>query len=285
MTKDNLPSGNAPGAHENSAPGAHDILSLQGVRITLGDFEALHDVSVAFPAGMSTVIMGPSGSGKSTLLKVAAGLFPPDAGRVLFNGQDMLHLSERGNRELRRMNGFVFQDAALWENKTLFENLALPLQAHFPAMPRAEVTRRVARALERVGLEKSSSERPAALSGGEKKIASFMRAVVTEPSLVFLDEPTLSIDNAMAERINQMIRDLKARGSTIIAVTHEAGLASILADRLIVMESGRILVSGSFDEVKRTRNARARAILSRVLGEIASYDTDLLRLLDEEGEN
>ena len=256
-----------------------DAVSLLDVRLTLGDYEALREISVAFPAGRSTVIMGPSGCGKSTLLKVAAGLIPPDAGKVLFQGQDIFLLSERGMREMRRTNGFVFQDGALWENKSLAENLALPLEVHFPSLSRYDVMKRVARALERVGLEGAAGQRPAAMSGGERKIASFLRALVTEPSLVFMDEPTLSIDFGMTERINQMIRDLKARGSTIIAVTHDPQLTATLADRLVVMDAGKVLVTGEFDDVKRTRDVRARMILSQVLGEIASYDTDLLELL------
>jgi phospholipid/cholesterol/gamma-HCH transport system ATP-binding protein len=255
------------------------VIALRDIRVTLAGFQALEDVSVEFPQATCTVIMGASGSGKSTLLKVAAGLIPPDHGHVLYRGQNMYALSERGTLAMRKTNGFVFQDGALWENRTLFENLSLPLQVHFPEMPRTEVAKRVARALERVGMEDSAAERPAALSGGEKKIASFLRATVTDPSLLFLDEPTLSIDFAMAERINQMIRDLKARGCTIIAITHDAALTSSLADRLLVIDHGKVLAAGAFDDVKKTRDARTRAILAQVLGEIASYDGDLLELL------
>lgn len=262
-----------------------DIVALEDVQVTLGGFPALRGVSVAFAEGKSTVIMGPSGCGKSTLLKVAAGLIPPDEGRVLYGGKDLFQLSERGLLEMRRKNGFVFQDGALWENKSLFENLALPLQVHFPDLPAVDRNRRVIRALERVGLEESASERPAALSGGAKKIASFLRALMTEPVLLFMDEPTLSIDHAMTDRIHQIIRDQKTRGSTIIAVTHDAQLTSTLADRLVVMDAGQVIASGDFDEIKRSRHARVRAILSEVLKDIASYDTDLLSLLDGNGES
>jgi phospholipid/cholesterol/gamma-HCH transport system ATP-binding protein len=266
-------------------PGGTDIISLHDVHLALGDYEALRGVSVSFPEGRSTVIMGPSGCGKSTLLKVCAGLIPPDAGSVLFRGQDVFLLNEKGMRGLRKVNGFVFQDGALWENKSLFENLALPLQVHFPELTAAEVSRKVARSLEKVGLEDSASQRPAALSGGEKKIASFLRALVTEPSLVFLDEPTLSVDFQMTERINQMIRDLKARGGTIIAVTHDPQLTTTLADRLVVMDAGAVIAAGDFDAVRRSADARTREILGQLLGEIASYDTDLLALLDSDGED
>jgi phospholipid/cholesterol/gamma-HCH transport system ATP-binding protein len=194
----------------------------------------------------------------------------------------MFQMSERAMLDMRRINGFVFQDGALWENKTLFENLALPLQVHFPGLSLPEIRRRVERALERAGLAESATERPAALSGGERKVAAFLRALVTEPSLLFLDEPTLSIDHALSNHIKDMIREQKARGSTIVAVTHDAELTAQLADRLVVMDEGQVIAAGDFDEVKATHHARARSILSQVLGEIASYDTDLLQLLDGE---
>jgi ABC-type multidrug transport system ATPase subunit len=108
---------------------------------------------------------------------------------------------------------------------------------------------------------------------------------VTEPRLVFMDEPTLSIDFRMTERINQMIRDLKARGCTIIAVTHDPQLTTTLADRLVVMDAGKVIAEGDFDAVRRSGDARTREILAQILGEIASYDTDLLALLDSDGED
>ena len=258
------------------------IVTLDNIHLNLGGFGALRGVSLGFEEGKSTVIMGPSGCGKSTLLKVAAGLMPPDSGRVRFRGKDVFQMSERALLDMRKRSGFVFQDGALWENKTLFENLALPLEVHFSDVSPAERSRRVVRALERAGLEESASERPAALSGGEKKIAAFLRAIMTEPDLLFMDEPTLSIDHAMTERIHQIIRDQKSRGRTVIAVTHDAQLTSTLADSLVVMDAGQVIASGDFDEVKRSRNPRVRAILSEVLKDIASYDTDLLELLDRD---
>jgi ABC-type transporter Mla maintaining outer membrane lipid asymmetry ATPase subunit MlaF len=261
------------------------IVTLESVRVVLGEYQALREVSIGFEEGKSTVIMGPSGCGKSTLLKTAAGLIPPDAGKVLYRGQEMFQLSDKALLAIRRENSFVFQDGALWENLSLAENLALPLRVHHPEMPAAERNRKVIRALERVGLEDSATDRPASLSGGERKIASFLRALITEPALVFLDEPTLSIDHVMMDKINQMIRDMKSRGCTVIAVTHDAELTSTLADRLVIMDAGAVLESGSFDEVKRTKNTHARSILAKVLGEISSYDTDLLQLLDGEGDS
>lgn len=269
---------------ESAAGSITALISLQDVTVHFSGRDILHDINLSIPAGRSTVIMGPSGSGKSTLLKTAAGLIPPDTGKVFFQGKDMLLLSEGGMRELRRVSGFVFQDGALWENKTLMENLSLPLQVHFPQLSQAEVDRRVVRALERGGLVESAHLRPVQLSGGEKKIASFLRALITEPAILFMDEPTLSIDHTMEEKVGQMINDAKARGCAIIAVTHDPRLTSTLADQLVILDAGVVRETGDFDTVKRTRDTRTRQILAEVLGEIASYDTDLLALLDEEGE-
>ncbi len=261
-----------------TAPAA-PLIALRGVTISTGGYDALKEVTVSFPQGTSTVIMGPSGCGKSTLLKVAAGLIPPDRGTVLHRGEDIYGLSAKPLAALRAASGFVFQDAALWENKSIFENLALPLQVRSGRMGRAELERRVVRALEKGGLVDSASLRPAQLSAGERKIISFQRALMNEPSLLFLDEPTLSVDGAAAETMDQMIRELKARGCSIVAVTHDPRLASTLADRMLVLGAGEVTADGSFDEVKSNPDPRVRAALVRVLGEIASYDTDLLDLL------
>jgi ABC-type transporter Mla maintaining outer membrane lipid asymmetry ATPase subunit MlaF len=267
---------------DRTADAAAALINLQDVTVRLGGRDILHEVNLSFPAGRSTVIMGPSGSGKSTLLKTVAGLIPPDSGKVFFRGRDMLQLSEAGMKELRKASGFIFQDGALWENKTLMENLALPLQVHFPQMGPAEVKRRVVRALEQTGLLESAELRPAGLSGGEKKIASVLRALITEPAILFMDEPTLSTDHTMEGKVAQMIADVKARGCAILAITHDARLTSTLADRLVILDAGTVRETGDFDQVKRSRDERTREILSEVLGEIASYDTDLLALLDAE---
>jgi ABC-type transporter Mla maintaining outer membrane lipid asymmetry ATPase subunit MlaF len=269
----------------SDAPGRPDslpvapLIGLRGVTVSTGGYDALKEVAASFPEGTSTVIMGPSGCGKSTLLKVAAGLIPPDRGTVLHRGDDIYGLSAKPLAALRRASGFVFQDAALWENKSIFENLALPLQVRAPRMERAELERRVVRTLERGGLADSASLRPAQMSAGERKIVSFLRALVNEPTLLFLDEPTLSVDGAAAEKMDEMIRDLKARGCSIVAVTHDSRLASTLADRLLVLSAGTVAAEGTFDEVKANPDPRVRGVLVRVLGEIASFDTDLLDLL------
>jgi len=248
----------------------------------MGGYEVLRELSISFPSGKSTVIMGPSGCGKSTLLKVAAGLIPPDRGSVLYQGDDLYWMSERRTREMRRANGFAFQDAALWENKSIGENLALPLRVHYPHLSEKELTHRVTRMLESGGLSEAAPLRPAQLSGGERKFVSFLRAVIIEPSLLFLDSPTGTVDPSLAERLTAMIRDIKSKGCTIIAVTHDRRLVSTLADRLVILTAGTLVEEGDFDTVKNSSDPRTRGVLAEVLGEIASFDTDVLTLLDED---
>jgi phospholipid/cholesterol/gamma-HCH transport system ATP-binding protein len=223
--------------------------------------------------------MGPAGCGKSTLMKVAAGICVPDSGEVLLEGRPLARLGDARLREWRRSSGFMFQDAALWANKTIFENLALPLQFHYPSLPAAEVRERVRAALARGGLESSLEQRPAQLSMGEAKIASFLRSVILEPELLFLDEPTTSIDHAAQEKMLAMIREMKQRGCTIISVTHDAHLASMLASDLVVLKQGRVLAAGDLSSVRRSRDREVTEILSQVLSDAAAYDTDLLDLL------
>jgi phospholipid/cholesterol/gamma-HCH transport system ATP-binding protein len=255
------------------------LLELKDIVLASQDYVVLDRASVSFAKGASSVIMGPSGCGKSTLLKVAAGICVPDSGEVLLEGRPLQRLSEARLLEWRRSSGFMFQDAALWANKTIFENLALPLQFHNPSLSQAAVRERVRASLARGGLEGSLELRPAQLSMGEAKIASFLRAVILEPELLFLDEPTPSIDHSALEKMMVMIREMKQRGCTIISVTHDAHLASMLANDLVVLKQGRVLVAADLSSVRRSRDREVVEILSQVLSEAAAYDTDLLDLL------
>ena len=173
----------------------------------------------------------------------------------------------------------MFQDAALWANKTIYENLALPLQVHRPELNADRLKERVRLLLARLGLAGCEQLRPAQMSMGEAKAISFLRAVILEPELLFLDEPTPSIDHELLEKMMEMIRELRDRGCTIIAVTHDAHLTSMIASHLVVLKEGRVLEAGPIAEVRRSRSREVIAVLSRVLSEAATYDADLLDLL------
>jgi phospholipid/cholesterol/gamma-HCH transport system ATP-binding protein len=258
------------------------IVSLHNVTVRLGSLEVLRDVSVDFPAGRNTVVVGPSGCGKTTLLKIAAGILVPDEGEVLWGGRPLERLGRRELAERRSRHGFIFQDAALWANKTLAENLALPLQVGNPRVSPGEVSAAIVRACRELGFGDSLTSRPAQLSIGEQKIVSFVRGTIAEPSLLFIDEPTASVDHAIVDRMLAVIKRLKGAGSTMLVVTHDAKLASLVADSVVVLKGGVLLEAGATSEVIRTSRREVREILSEILAEAAVYDSDLLDLLGQQ---
>jgi ABC-type lipoprotein export system ATPase subunit len=253
---------------------------LEDVRISSEGYTILKDVSVAFPRGRSTIIMGPSGCGKSTLLKAAAGIMPPEQGFVRVHGRDVRELSDRELAEMGRSTGFVFQDAALWENRTMYQNVSFPLEYHFD-LTEKQIEERVTKLLGRLDLADQAGLRPAQLSAGERKAISFCRAVIHGPSTVFMDEPTLSVDREKGEVLLDMIRELKADGRTLITVTHDPKLTSWLADYLVILRHGEVVEAGEFAAVRSSRNPVTQSVLADVTGEAAAYDTDLLDLLNE----
>jgi phospholipid/cholesterol/gamma-HCH transport system ATP-binding protein len=258
-----------------------NLIELKDVSVLSQDYPMLLNVSVKIPRGRSTIIMGPSGCGKSTLLKVLAGIIIPDSGEVILEGQDYHTLSEKQIMDFKKRNGFVFQDSALWANKNVFENLSLPLRFHFPALDAARIEQKVKKALEYINLSDSVSLRPAQLSIGEQKMISFVRALITDPSIIFMDEPTLAVDNDMKAKLLSMIKKLKSGNSTIIAVIADSVITSMLADNLIILKSGIILAQGPYQEVIGSKNSEIKNIIKEILQKSSSYDQDLLDLLNE----
>lgn len=253
---------------------------LRDVTIRYDGEEILDEISVSFPRAECTIIMGPSGSGKSTLLRAAAGLIVPDHGSVELLGANLAHVSDRVMEDLRARNGFVFQDGALWQNLTLQQNLALPLQFHDAHIDEAAIAEKIDRLVKELGGTQRLDLRPAAVSAGERKIVSFARALIADPELVFLDEPTSSVDGERTDLMIRKLRVLKDRKVTLIAVTHNARIASQLADHVLVLKAGKILSFGTLSEVSRTGDPEIERILTDVLSETATYDGDILELLD-----
>ncbi|MFW5745090.1 MAG: ABC transporter ATP-binding protein [Spirochaetota bacterium] len=266
-----------------AAPEPHALppaCAITDVSVTFEDDTVLDGVSVAFPAHACTVIMGPSGSGKSTLLKAAAGLAVPERGSVDILGVDPAHASDRDLETLRSRTGFVFQDGALWQNMTLYGNLALPLQYHRPDLDSGAVRERVLQLARELRATTRLDLRPSQVSAGERKVVSFARAIVTDPELLYMDEPTTSVDTERVDLLIRKLRELKERKVTIVSVTHNARIASQIADYVVVMQEGRILRFGSLREVSRSGDPEVERILTDVLSETATYDGDILALLD-----
>jgi putative ABC transport system ATP-binding protein len=199
---------------------------------------ALDDVSLAFESGTFTAIVGASGSGKTTLLQCAAGLDRPDTGTVRIAGTDLGGLGERGLARLRRRSvSFVFQSFNLLPSLTAAQNVILPLRLA-GVRPRRQVVRD---ALARVGLNDRARHRPAQLSGGEQQRVAIARALVTEPVVIFADEPTGALDRRTARGVLDILRRATDEdGSTLIMVTHDP-VAAAVADRVVFLADGRVV--------------------------------------------
>lgn len=260
-------------------PAANPAVKVESVTVEFDEYVAISDVSLQIESHATTAIMGLSGSGKSTLLKAAAGLIPPSRGRVTILGHTMRGMSDRELLELRRSAGFVFQEAALWQNMNIYRNLEVPLEHQMPDLNRAERRERIEKSLSGFRFPRDLSLRPAVLSAGEAKIISFVRSTITRPKLLFLDEPTTFIDRSNQTRIVNRMRDLKREGTTLVIVTHNSRIASHLADRVIVLAGGEVVAHGTMSEVSRQEDDRVSEVLEEVLGDAVSYDEDLLSLL------
>lgn len=206
---------------------------LEGGRLAI-----LADVSLEVKGGESLAILGASGSGKSTLLGLLAGLDVPSRGQVHWNGQDIFALDEDARAALRgRLAGFVFQSFHLLPALTALENVMLPLELAGVAQARS----RAQTILDRVGLAARLNHYPRQLSGGEQQRVAIARAFVTEPAILFADEPTGNLDSATGARVIELLFDLnRERGTTLILVTHDASLAQ-RCERRLVLDAGRLV--------------------------------------------
>jgi putative ABC transport system ATP-binding protein len=227
-----------------------------------GAVTGLDRVSLSFPAGSFTAVLGVSGSGKSTLLQCAAGLDQPTSGTVWLCGQELARLSDKRRARLRRQRvGFVFQDLNLVPELTVGENIALPLRLDRKRVSAGAIERTAAR----VGLHRGQLRRlPSQLSGGQQQRAAIARALVISPEVIFADEPTASLDPHTAEGVMTTLRQAAA-GTTIVVVTHQPEVTRI-CDRAV------FLYRGGVESVVGAPEPAAVAAHLHALGELASLD-------------
>ena len=236
-------------------------IDIEDISKDFGKTVALHPVSLAIPSGTLVALLGPSGSGKTTLLRILGGLEFPNAGRVLFDGQDATHLSVQERRA-----GFVFQSYALFRHMTVFDNIAYGLRAR-PRKTRpqaAEIARRVTKLLELIKLPDIGARYPSQLSGGQRQRVALARALAIEPRMLLLDEPFGALDAKVRKELRQGLRDIHdTTGLTSVFVNHDQEEAMELADLVVVMSMGRIEQMGKPDEIRaRPKTDFVREFLS-----------------------
>jgi len=253
----------------NGAAGPHDTASDNGFIIRAesvsktyetetGQVPALREVDFAIRRGEMVAIMGPSGCGKTTLLNCLSGLDNVDAGRILLDGTDIATLSDRKRTGYRaRRMGFIFQVYNLLPVLSSAENVELPLLV--AGVGPKEARERAMAALETVGLANWAGHRPAQLSGGQRQRVTVARALVTNPAIVWADEPTGALDSRTASEIMDLMRELNERdGLTFLVVTHDAGIGD-RCDRIVRMQDGRIVGEVAHDIFAQSLAVATRA--------------------------
>jgi ABC-type multidrug transport system ATPase subunit len=254
-------------------------VELRDVTFFTGDVPLLEDISCVVDEGQCVLVMGPSGSGKTLLMKIMAGILPPGKGDVLFDGTSMVTMPDRELDRTRLRQGFVFQDSALWQNLSVLANLTLATQYHYPQRDAASVQARVDRVRRMMGFTDNLNQRPALLSSGERKMVSIMRALMLDPEMFFMDEPSGGLDSATTGRLISVLKELKSRHRTLVISSHNSEIASQLADWILVVDEGRLLAYDSVQNLVRTEDTRVREILADVFDLSSTYDADILDIL------
>jgi phospholipid/cholesterol/gamma-HCH transport system ATP-binding protein len=235
-------------------------ISFQGVSKGFDGRKVLNDVSFAIPPGEALCLMGRSGTGKSVTLKLMIGLTRPDQGEICIGEQNIVPMDEDGLSGVRRKIGFLFQSAALFDSFTLNDNLALPLM-RFRQKSKEEIDEIVQKQLDAVGLGSARYKMPAELSGGMRKRAGLARALVLEPSILLVDEPSSGLDRITAGEIDELLLSLK-RKATMVIVTHDVRGARRVGDRLAVLDKGKLLAIGPAQDLDKHENELVRNLVS-----------------------
>jgi phospholipid/cholesterol/gamma-HCH transport system ATP-binding protein len=238
------------------------IISIEGLKKTFNGQVVLDGIDFEITPGETVVILGASGSGKSVFINLLVGLMEPDEGRIIIEGLEVTAF-ERDSEwdQLRLKIGFLFQGSALYDSLTIGENISFALE-HHSNLTAAQISQVVHDRLNMVGLEGVEDKMPAELSGGMQKRAALARALAFDPRIIIYDEPTTGLDpirsKQISELIHQLQRDLQV---TSIVVTHDLVCASIVADRVALLQNGKFLFVGTMDEMMKSENEFVREFL------------------------
>lgn len=237
-------------------------VEFKHVMKSFGPKSVLRDVSFQIEQGQALCLLGRSGTGKSVTLKLIMALMRPDSGEVWVDRDNVVGMGEHNLSLVRKKLGYLFQDAALFDSLTLYENLALPLK-RLTKKSKDEVDEIIRRILTDVGLGADGGKYPSALSGGMKKRAGLARALVLEPKILLADEPSSGLDRITAAEIDELLMRCKSeRGTALIVVTHDVHGARRVADRIAVLDKGNLVAFGSVDEVSHSDNDVARRLIT-----------------------
>jgi polar amino acid transport system ATP-binding protein len=240
------------------------VIVIKDLHKSFGDLQVLKGISVQVKDSEVVCVIGPSGSGKSTFLRCINLLEKPTSGDIWIDEEKITDPNIDINK-IREEAGMVFQHFNLFPHKTTLENVSLAL-IKVRKLPKEEAEKRAQEILRKVGLEDKANAYPAALSGGQKQRVAIARALAMRPKVMLFDEPTSALDPEMVGEVLSVMKDLVKMGMTMIVVTHEIGFAREVSDRVLFMDSGRIIEEGTPQDIfTHAKNERTIAFLSKVL--------------------
>ena len=238
------------------------MIELLNIHKSFGSQTVLNGLDLRVPEGKITAVIGPSGEGKSVLIKHMIGLLTPDQGDVLVDGSSIVGLRRSQLNQVREKFAMVFQNAALFDSMTVYENVAFPLEEKTD-LNRAEISARVATALQEVGLKDVNHKYPDELSGGMKKRVGLARALLLQPQIVLFDEPTTGLDPVIRRAIHQLIKETQAKfGFTAVIVSHDIPDIFEVAHYIAMLYQGEILQFGTPEEIQASRHPVVRQFIS-----------------------
>jgi phospholipid/cholesterol/gamma-HCH transport system ATP-binding protein len=237
------------------------FIQFEGLEKSFGEKQIYKGVDLAIEKGETLTVLGGSGTGKTVMLKMLLGLMHPDAGKILFDGKDVVAMNEEEILQVRRRVGMLFQGGALFDSLSVGENVAYPLREHFEHSE-AEIEKIVGEKLALVGLPGIEDMSCNDLSGGMKKRVSLARAIATNPEVLLYDEPTTGLDPTNTRRIDNVIRELQEKLKvTSIVVTHDIQSAFFISDRLALLHDGKIAFVGTRNEMKQASDPVVQAFI------------------------
>ena len=252
-------------AKETSGPTPGPMIELQAVHKWYGEFHVLRDINLQVQKGEKVVVCGPSGSGKSTMIRCINRLEEHQQGRITVAGIE-LNADMKNIDAVRREVGMVFQSFNLFPHLTILENCTLAL-IHVRRMKKPEAETLAMEFLSRVRIPEQARKYPAQLSGGQQQRVAIARALCMRPKIMLFDEPTSALDPEMIKEVLDVMIELAGSGMTMVCVTHEMGFARQVADRVVFMDLGKIVETGTPAELfAAPRSERLRTFLGRILG-------------------
>jgi phospholipid/cholesterol/gamma-HCH transport system ATP-binding protein len=239
------------------------VISIRGLYKSFGDLPVLQGIDFNLFKGENIAVLGKSGSGKSVLIKIIAGLLKPDKGEVYVLGKQVDKLNRKDLDALRLHIGFSFQNSALYDSMSVYQNLAFPLTMNVKNLNKSEVNTAVEEVLEAVGLKDKSNQMPSDLSGGQRKRIGIARTLILKPQIMLYDEPTSGLDPIIGTEIIELINEVQEKYNTSsVIITHDLTCAKNTGNRIAMLLDGKFLKLGKFEEVFATDNEQVKGFFN-----------------------